>query len=79
MKTFYEVSELVGVVEVCTVVFIPNVTECPIQSSFNIMFSTTDNTAGSVMLYIIMQALIFFCTIPSCYNGLWCCIHYLEV
>ena len=47
-RTFYEVSELVGVVEVCTIVYMPAVVVCPIQFPFNIMFSTTDNTAGNV-------------------------------
>ena len=46
--TFYKVSELVGVVEVCTIVFMPAVAVCPIQFPFNVMFSTTDNTAGNV-------------------------------
>ena len=47
-RTFYEISELVGVVEVCIIVFMPAVAECPIKFPFNVMFSTTDNTAGNV-------------------------------
>ena len=61
-RSFYDVSELVGVVEVCTVVFMPVIAVCPIQFPFNIMFSTTDNTAGND---IAMQAMtVYICNIP---------------
>ena len=65
-RSFYDVSELVGVVEVCTVVFMPVIAVCPIQFPFNIMFSTTDNTAGNVYtVFIAMQAMtVYFYNIP---------------
>ena len=44
-RTFYNVSEGVGVVELCAVVFKPNIT-CPIEFPFNISLSTADGTAG---------------------------------
>ena len=53
-KTFYEVSELVGMVEVCTIVFVPTVCVCPIQFSFNVTFSTADNLSGNTTY--MMQA-----------------------
>ena len=44
-RTFYQVSEDVGVVEVCAVVRNPTIV-CPIAFPFNISFSTADTTAG---------------------------------
>ena len=44
-RTFYSVSEGVGVVELCAVVYEPNIT-CPIEFPFNISLSTADGTAG---------------------------------
>ena len=44
-RTFYQVSENVGVVEVCAVVYSP-VIECPIQFSFNLQLTTSDGSAG---------------------------------
>ena len=44
---FQNVSEGVGVVEVCVVVFSPNETfNCPISFSFSVSLSTSDVTAG---------------------------------
>ena len=43
--TFYNVSEGVGVVELCAVVYEPDIT-CPIEFPFNVSLSTADGTAG---------------------------------
>ena len=46
-RTFYQVSEDVGVVEVCAIVFSPNgIISCPIAFSFDVSLSTNDNSAG---------------------------------
>ena len=47
-RTFYEVMEEVGVVEVCVIVYQPDggIT-CPIAIPFNVSLSTLDGTAGS--------------------------------
>ena len=47
-RTFYQVSEDVGVVEVCAIVYSPNIT-CPIQFAFNINLSTSDGSAGIII------------------------------
>ena len=47
--TFYQVSEDVGVVEVCAVVRNPTIL-CPIAFPFNVNFSTVDKTAGNYLL-----------------------------
>ena len=44
-RTFYSVSEVVGVVELCVVVYEPDI-NCPIEFPFNISLSTADGTAG---------------------------------
>ena len=44
-RTFYSVSEGVGVVELCAVVYEPDIT-CPIEFPFNVSLSTADGTAG---------------------------------
>ena len=44
-RTFYQVSEDDGIVEVCAVVYNP-VIECPIQFSFDIRLTTTNDSAG---------------------------------
>ena len=49
-RTFYSVSEGVGVVELCAVVYEPNIT-CPIEFPFNIRLSTADGTAGMIYFY----------------------------
>ena len=46
-ETFYRVSESVGVVEVCAIVYHPNIT-CPIQFPFNVNLSTIGNNSQSV-------------------------------
>ena len=44
-RTFFSVSEDVGVVELCARVFEPDI-ECPIAFPFDVRLSTRDNTAG---------------------------------
>ena len=44
-KTFYQVSEDVGVVEVCAIVYSPTIV-CPIEFPFNVALNTTDGSAG---------------------------------
>ena len=46
-RTSYTVSENVSRVEVCTIVYSPNL-PCPIDHPFNVSFSTDDGTAGNV-------------------------------
>ena len=46
-RTFHEVSEDVGVVEVCAIVYSPTI-DCPIAFPFDVSVSTSDNTAGIV-------------------------------
>ena len=45
--TFYSVLEGVGMVELCAVVYEPNIT-CPIEFPFNVSLSTVNGTAGMV-------------------------------
>ena len=49
-RTLYKVSELLGVVEACSVVHKPTVAACPIQFPFSVIFSTADNNAGIIIL-----------------------------
>ena len=44
-KTFYSVTEDVGVVEVCAIVYSPNIV-CPIVFPFGIRLLTGDASAG---------------------------------
>ena len=44
-RTLYQISEDVGVVEVCAVAYSQNIT-CPIEYAFNINLLTTDGSAG---------------------------------
>ena len=44
-RTLYSVSEDVGVVEVCAIVYSPTI-DCPITFSFDVSVSTSDSTAG---------------------------------
>ena len=51
-KTFYNVTEDVGVVEVCAIVYSPTI-DCPINFTFDISLSARDGSAGIVMkLYL---------------------------
>ena len=46
-RTFYQVTEDVGVVEVCASVYSPNGNiSCPINFTFDVSFSTHDDSAG---------------------------------
>ena len=45
----------------CTIVFMLALTVCPVQFPFNVMFSTTDNTAGNVQFSCIaVQAMTIY-------------------
>ena len=44
-ETFYQVSEDVGVVEVCAIVYSP-VNDCPIAFPFQVRLTTRDGSAG---------------------------------
>ena len=44
-RTVYNVLENVGVVEVCAIVYSPDI-DCPIQFPFNVSLSTRNGTAG---------------------------------
>ena len=50
-ETFYRVSEDVGVVVVCAIVYSPDI-ECPIQFPFNVSLSTTGNNDEGVSTLI---------------------------
>ena len=57
-KTFYQVSEDVGVVEVCAIVYEPNGNlACPISFPFDVSLSTEDDSAGmdTALLYVYMM------------------------
>ena len=45
-ETFYQVSEDVGVVEMCAIVYSPSIT-CPIEFPFNVSPTTSDGIAGN--------------------------------
>ena len=47
-QTYYEVSEDVGVVEVCAVVYMPDPSgPCPIDFDFTVLLSTVAMSAGT--------------------------------
>ena len=49
-RTFYQVMEDVGVVEVCAIVYSPDSgNTCPITFPIAVRLSTTDDTAGNVL------------------------------
>ena len=51
-RTFYNVSEDVGVVEVCAIVISPNgIISCPIAFPFDVSLLTIDNSAGELHTY----------------------------
>ena len=52
---FYQVSEDVGVVEVCAIVYAPSV-DCPITTPFNLLLSTKGG-AGTNRAGIKMQVI----------------------
>ena len=45
-RTLYMVSETAGAVEVCAVVREPIMEDCPISFPFEVMLSTSDDTAS---------------------------------
>ena len=51
-KTLYRVMEDVGVVEVCAIVYSPNI-DCPIAFPFDVNISTSDNTAGNILVDVL--------------------------
>ena len=52
-RTLYQVSEDVGVVEVCAIVYRPDGNSpCPIDFAFDVSLSTNDNSAGELMYLI---------------------------
>ena len=59
-RTFYSVSEGVGVVDLCAVVHEPNIT-CPIEFPFNISLSTANGTAGLSCPYHMHWTIVVFC------------------
>ena len=57
-ERFYQVNETSGTVELCAVVFEPDV-DCPIEFAFNVTFETSDISAGTCMSIIFMYQSIF--------------------
>ena len=74
-ETFYRVSEGVGFVEVCAVVYRPSGNlVCPIDFAFDADFSTSDGSAGNDDL-----TRSFMSSLSSVYHGLWFCRHYSTI
>jgi hypothetical protein len=70
-RTLYQVSEGVGYVLVCAVVFSPDEnTDCPIGFAFDVELSTTDGTAVQIMDYDSLDMTLQFaeCERMSCVN-----------
>ena len=62
-RTFYQVSEGDGVVEVCAIVYEPNGNlVCPITFPFEVSLSTGDDSAGmsTALLYVYMMTTFFY-------------------
>ena len=53
LEKSYQVSEDVGIVEVCAIVYSPRI-ECPIALLFGVTLSTIDKTAGNVLEMICL-------------------------
>ena len=69
-RTLYQVSEDVGVVEVCAIVYEPNGNlVCPITFPFEVSLSTGDDSAGmpTALLYVYMMTVVLHF---SCSHGL---------
>ena len=60
-KTFYQVNESSGTVEICAVVYEPDI-DCPIQIDFNVTFETGNETKGTGM-YVHAYNIIHMVTI----------------
>ena len=59
--TSYQVTEDVGVVEVCAIVYSPNANlACPISFPFNVSLSTGDDSAGipTALLYVYIMTVV---------------------
>ena len=57
-RTFYQVLEDMGVVEVCAIVHLPdNTVPCPITFTFNVSLSTSNITAGIINYYIYFNCI----------------------
>ena len=58
-STLYHVSEDVGVVEVCAIVYSSNA--CPISFPFDVTLSTEDGSAGmdTALLYVYMMGEVY--------------------
>ena len=71
-RTFYNVSESVGTVEVCAVVLSPDESiECPVDFPFNLSLSTNRGTAGILYECDSLVMIIMICLLlHSCSNGL---------
>lgn len=55
-STLYMMTEDVGLVEVCAIMYSPNIT-CPIEFPFNVYLLTSDSTAGKHCDNYHMQSL----------------------
>ena len=51
-RTMYQVSEDVGTVEVCAVVYSPNI-DCPIAFPFSVSLSTRNGSASNVIEFSV--------------------------
>ena len=81
-KTFYRVSEDVGLVEVCAIVYEPNGNlACPISFPFDVSLSTEDGSAGipTALLYVYMMTTSLHLFSFSCSHGLPWPVHHLDV
>ena len=58
-NTFYQVNEAAGTVEICAVVYEPDI-DCPIQIDFNVTFKTEVETAGRYM-HACMYLHVIYC------------------
>ena len=68
-RTFYNVSEMVGVMEVCTIVYSPSL-PCPVDFPFEVKFSTDDSSAGKMCgifyTHIILTVWYFYTHYVDC-------------
>ena len=58
-QTFFSVSEGVGVVELCAIVYEPNII-CPIEFPFNVRLQTRDGTAGNIPHRPLISTMAFY-------------------
>ena len=70
-RPFYHVSEDVGVVEVCAIVYSPKV-DCPIEFMFNVNLIITNGQAGKDRVKnTVLCNVIIFLFLYSISHGLW--------